>query len=57
MTSGPREQHHQKILTILVKCQDNIVKEVAGKWNLNMEGFIERMRTREYTAKTARVAK
>ena len=40
MTSGPREQHHQKILTILVKCQDNIVKEVAGKWNLNMEGLL-----------------
>ena len=48
--SGPREQHHQKILTILVKCLlvDNIVQEigffgdVVGKWSLNMEGFIER---------------
>lgn len=62
LISGPREQHHQKILTILVKCLDNIVQEigfvgeVASKWNLNMEGFIERKGTRDYTAAMARVA-
>jgi thiaminase len=59
---GPKEQHNQKILTILVKCLDNIVQEigffgeVAGKWNLNMEGFIERKGTRDYTAEMARIS-
>lgn len=60
--SGPREQHHQKILTILVKCLDNIVqeigffREVADTWGLDMESWVERKGTRDYTAEMVRVA-
>lgn len=60
--SGPQERQNQGILQLLVKCLDNIVQEVAFFWDtaeksgLNMEGWIERKGTRDYTAEMARIA-
>ncbi|KAF8156002.1 heme oxygenase-like protein [Crassisporium funariophilum] len=60
--AGPREQRNQDILRVLVKCLDNIVREidffrdVAEKDGLDMEGWVERKGTRDYTAEMARIA-
>ncbi|PPQ96847.1 hypothetical protein CVT26_006016 [Gymnopilus dilepis] len=60
--SGTKERQNQAILEVLVKCLDNIVQEVtffrdtAEQSGLNMEGWIERKGTRDYTAEMARVA-
>jgi thiaminase len=59
---SPREQQNQKILQVLVQCLDNIVREVdffwdtSKKFGINMEGWIERKATRDYTAEMSRVA-
>lgn len=59
---GPEEKLKQTILHILVQCLDNIVIEVkffhdtARKFGLELEGWLERKGTRDYTAEMARIA-
>ncbi|KDR80232.1 hypothetical protein GALMADRAFT_242527 [Galerina marginata CBS 339.88] len=59
--AGPKERRNQDILKLLVRCLDNIVHEVAFFWDtadksgLNMEGWIERKGTKDYTAEMSRV--
>ena len=60
--TSPRERQNQRILQTLVKCLDNIVREVdffrdtSKNFGISMEGWIERKGTRDYTAEMTRVA-
>ena len=60
--NGPEETLKRAILHILVQCLDNIVIEVkffhntARQFGLELEGWLERKGTRDYTAEMARVA-
>lgn len=60
--TSPREQQNQRILQALVKCLNNIVREVdffldtSETFGISMEGWIERKGTRDYTAEMSRVA-
>lgn len=60
--TSPREQQNQKILQALVKCLNNVVREVdffqdtSETFGISMEGWIERKGTRDYTAEMSRVA-
>jgi thiaminase len=56
------EQSNQGILHVLVECLDNIVLEVeffkktAGEFQLDLDGWMERKGTRDYTAEMARIS-
>jgi hypothetical protein len=60
--SGPKERQNEEILQMLVKCLDNIVREVqffketTEKYGLNVEEWAQRKATRDYTAEMVRVA-
>ncbi|KAF8962610.1 heme oxygenase-like protein [Flammula alnicola] len=60
--SGPKERWNEETLKVLVKCLDNIVREVdffrdtSQKWGLDMEAWNQRKGTRDYTAEMVRVA-
>ncbi|PPQ78608.1 hypothetical protein CVT25_010572 [Psilocybe cyanescens] len=60
--SGSNEHQNQDILKVLVSCLDNIVREIsffedtAQKFGMDMEGWVERKGTRDYTAEMSRVA-
>lgn len=60
--TSAREKRNQKILKVLVFALENIVKEAAffketsDKWNLDLECWVERKATRDYTAEMARVS-
>lgn len=59
---GEEELQKQEILQLLVKCLDNIVLEVtffkktASSFGLDLEGWMERKGTRDYTAEMARIS-
>ena len=59
---SPKENHNQKVLKILAFSLDNVVreaaffKEMAQKWELDMECWQEWKATRDYTAEMARVS-
>lgn len=61
-TNGPSEKLNKEILHVLVKCLDNIVLEVeffnntALQCGLDMDGWVVRKGTRDYTAEMARVS-
>jgi len=56
------EQSKQGVLHVLVECLDNIVLEVeffkktAGEFQLDLDGWMERKGTRDYTAEMARIS-
>ncbi|KAJ3573371.1 hypothetical protein NP233_g2465 [Leucocoprinus birnbaumii] len=57
------EQRNQHILSVLVFCLENIVREVnffrdtATRWDLPIDDWNERKGTRDYTAEMARISK
>ncbi|CAA7267216.1 unnamed protein product [Cyclocybe aegerita] len=57
-----REKQNEDILKILVECLDNIVREVdffrdtAETFGLDMDGWVERKGTRDYTAEMSRIS-
>lgn len=59
---GFEEQSNQGILHVLVECLDNIVLEVeffkktANEFQLDLDGWMERKGTRDYTAEMARIS-
>lgn len=59
---GAGDRFKQEILHVLVKCLDNIVLEVeffkktAAEFGLDMNGWMERKGTRDYTAEMARIS-
>ncbi|KXN81682.1 hypothetical protein AN958_03929 [Leucoagaricus sp. SymC.cos] len=60
---SPPELRNQRVLSLLVYCLENVVREVnffkdtAAKWGLPIEGWKERKGTRDYTAEMARISK
>jgi len=59
---SPEERKDQRILKILAYSLENIVREVsffgdtAKEWNLQLNGWLERKGTKDYTAEMARVS-
>ena len=59
---GPEEKKNERILKILAFSLENVVREVsffrdtAKEWNLQLDGWLERKGTRDYTAEMARVS-
>lgn len=56
------EELNRETLALLTTCLEGIIREVAffegtaKAWGLNIDGWIERKATRDYTAEMARVA-
>ncbi|KAJ3509708.1 hypothetical protein NLJ89_g5075 [Agrocybe chaxingu] len=60
--SSSREKQNEDILKMLVGCLDNILREVdffrdtAETYGLDVEGWVERKGTRDYTAEMCRIS-